>query len=213
MYCRPVDRPRRRLAAVVLAAGASSRFGGEPGAKLLAQIDGEPMLARILAEVRAFGPALTLVVLGHGADEIERALAWTDEIRVRNHEPERGLSSSLQVGIDALRALPEPLDGAFIVLGDQPRLEAGTMHALEAAAARLDPADRSVILPRYPAEEARNPVLLLRPAWSWVDELEGDHGLGGLIDQRPDQVLIVAVSGAMPDIDTPSDLERLGLRS
>ena len=151
------------------------------------------MLARILAEVRAFGPTLTLVVLGHGADDIERALAWADEIRVRNHEPERGLSSSLQVGIDALRALPDPLDGAFIVLGDQPQLEARTMHALAAAATRSDSADRPVIVPRYPAEEARNPVLLLRPAWTWVDELEGDHGLGGLIDDRPDQVLHVAV--------------------
>jgi CTP:molybdopterin cytidylyltransferase MocA len=200
---------RRNLATLVLAAGTGSRFGGEPGAKLLAEIDGEPMLARILAEVRAFGPTLTLVVLGHGADEIERALAWADEIRVRNHEPERGLSSSLQVGIDALRALPGPPDGAFIVLGDQPQLEARTMHALAAAATRSDPAHGPVIVPRYPAGEARNPVLLLRPAWSWVDELEGDHGLGGLIDERPEQVLDVAVSGAMPDVDTPSDLERI----
>ena len=99
---------RLQLAAVILAAGSGSRFGPEPGAKMLAEVDGQPMLARVLGEVRAFGPAATVVVLGHGAEAIERRLDWGDEIRVRNHAPERGLSSSLQIGIDTLRALPDP---------------------------------------------------------------------------------------------------------
>ena len=215
---------RLTLAAVVLAAGAGTRFSDRPGAKLLAEIDGEPVLARVLGQVRAFGPAATVVVLGHGAEEIERTLAWGDEIRVRNHAPERGLASSLQVGIDALRALPDAFDGAFIVLGDQPRLTAQTMRTLEAAATAATaatataaaaataarPADRPVVVPRYDAPGPRNPVLLLRPAWTWVDELEGDHGLGPLIARRPDSVLEVRVRGAMPDVDTPNDLARLG---
>jgi molybdenum cofactor cytidylyltransferase len=201
-----------RLAALVLAAGAGTRFSHEPGAKLLAELDGEPLLARVLAEVRAATPIATVVVLGHGAERIERAIAWTDEIRVRNHEPERGLASSLQVGIDALRALPEALDGAFIVLGDQPQLRADTLLALEAAAATARPADRLAIVPRYEQTGPRNPVLLLRPAWSWVDGLTGDHGLASLIDERPDQVLLVPVGGEMSDVDTPADLDRLRRR-
>ena len=167
------------------------------------------MLQRVLDEVHAYGPAMTLVVLGEGIAAIEEAVTWRDEIRVRNHQPERGLSSSLQVGIDALRALPESFDGAFIVLGDQPRLQAGTMRALEAAATQARPADRPAVVPRYAGVGPRNPVLLLRAAWSWVDELEGDHGLGRLIEERPDQVLTVVVDGEMPDVDTPEDLERL----
>jgi molybdenum cofactor cytidylyltransferase len=200
---------RLELATVVLAAGASSRFSKEPGAKLLADLDGMPLLARVLAEVRDTTPATTVVVLGHGADRIEQALAWGAEIRVRNHQPERGLSSSLQVGIDALRALPDPFDGAFIVLGDQPHLRAKTMRTLKAAAAAARPGDRAVVVPAYDSSGARNPVLLLRPAWSWVDGLEGDHGLGNLITERPDQVLEVPIAGEMPDVDTPDDLERL----
>ena len=200
---------RLRLAVLVLAAGSGSRFSEEPGAKLLADVDGQPMLGRVLAEVRACGSAATVVVLGHGAAEIERALAWSDEIRIRNHAPELGLASSLQVGIDALRALPETLDGAFIVLGDQPRLAAETMRTLEAAATVARPADRPVVVPRYDTPGPRNPVLLLRPAWAWVDELEGDHGLGPLIEERPDVVLEVAVGGEMPDVDTPDDLASL----
>jgi len=80
------------------------------------------------------------------------------------------------------------------------------MHTLATAAATPRPADRPVVVPRYAEGAARNPVLLLRPAWSWVDEIVGDRGLGPLIASRPDSVVEVSVEGAMPDIDTPADL-------
>ncbi len=204
-----MDPRTLRLAVLVVAAGAGSRFSDAPGAKLLASIDGRPMLQRVLDEVRSLAPATTVVVLGHGADEIERAIAWADEIRVRNHAPQLGLASSLQVGIDALRALPDPYDGAFLVLGDQPRLRADVMRRLEAAATGARPADRPAVVPRYDTPGPRNPVLLLRPAWSWIDELDGDHGLSEAIRSRPDAVLEVEVGGEMPDVDTPDDLARL----
>ncbi len=212
VYRWGMDGRRLSLGVVVLAAGAGSRFGQGPGAKLLATLDGEPLLQRVLLEVRAARPAATVVVLGHGADEIERAVAWHDEIRVRNHDPERGLASSLQIGIDALRALPEVFDGAFIVLGDQPLLRAQTMQALASAAAQAGPVDRPAVVPRYEAPGPRNPMLLLRPAWSWVDTLEGDHGLGSLIVERPGMILEVAVAGEMPDVDSLADLDRLNDR-
>jgi molybdenum cofactor cytidylyltransferase len=203
-----VDDRRLSLAAVVLAAGAGSRFSDEPGAKLLADLDGQPVLAHVLGEVRAFGPATTIVVLGHGADAIEQTLDWHDEIRVRNHATERGLSSSLQAGIDTLRVLPDAFDGAFIVLGDQPWLQADVMRSLALAAATARSADRVVVVPRYETAGPHNPALLLRPAWSWVDSLEGDQGLAPLLRARPDSVLSVPVSGAMPDVDTAADLVR-----
>jgi len=208
MYLQDVQT-RLSLGAIVLAAGAGSRYSEEPGAKLLAPIGEEPMLARVLRELRAYGPASTVVVLGSGAAVVERAVDWADEIRVRNHEPERGLASSLQIGIDALRALPDTFDGAFIVLGDQPRLRAETLHALEAAVVTTRAASRPAVVPRYDEPGPRNPVLLLRPAWNWVDELEGDHGLGALMVDRPEAVFEVAISGTMPDIDTPDDLAQL----
>lgn len=195
-------------AAVVLAAGAGSRFSPQPGTKLLSDLAGRPLLEHVLAEVRRFGPAATVVVLGHGAEVIEQALDWQGEIRVRNHRPDRGLASSLQVGFDTLRSLPRDFDGAFIALGDQPLLRAEAMHAL-ASAARAWPGDRPLVVPRYEDDGPRNPVLLLRPAWSWVDELEGDRGLAPLIDRNPDQVLEVPVTGGMPDVDEAVDLERL----
>ena len=204
-----MDPRTLRLAVLVVAAGAGSRFSEAPGAKLLAAIDGQPMLQRVLDEVRSLAPATTVVVLGHGADEIERTLAWGDEIRVRNHAPDLGLASSLQVGIDALRALPDAHDGAFLVLGDQPRLRADVMRRLVVAATAARPDERPVVVPRYDTPGPRNPVLLLRSAWSWVDELDGDHGLNRAIAARPDAVLEVTVGGEMPDVDTPDDLAKL----
>lgn len=198
------------LAAVVLAAGAGSRFSDEPGAKLLADLDGRPILSGVLEAVRAFGPATTIVVLGHGAASIERDIEWRGELRVINRAPERGLASSLQAGIHALLALPGEFDGAFIILGDQPRLRPDVLRALASAAARARPADRPLVVPQYMGEAGpRNPVLLLRPAWGWVDELQGDRGLAPLIASRLDSALVVPVPGDMPDVDEPADLERL----
>jgi molybdenum cofactor cytidylyltransferase len=198
------------LAAIVLAAGAGSRYSDEPGAKLLAEIDGDPVLAHVLRAVRDFAPGSTVVVLGEGGDRIEQAIAWQAEIRVRNQQPRRGLASSLQIGLDALGAMPTSFDGTFIVLGDQPLLRAEVMRDLAAAAIAARPADRPIVLPSYTSSAGpRNPALLLRPAWSWVDHMEGDHGLAPLIAERPDAVLTVAVSGEMPDVDTLDDLRRL----
>jgi molybdenum cofactor cytidylyltransferase len=199
-----------RLAAVVLAAGAGSRFSDQPGGKLLALLDGRPILQHVLAEVRDFGPTATVVVLGHGAARIESSIDWAAEDRVINPDPDRGLASSLRVGIEALRRDAPEVDGAFVILGDQPLVRADVMHSLATAASEMATANPAALVPRYDAGEgARNPVLLLRPAWAWVDRTHGDHGLGPLIDSKPDSVLEVPVHGSMPDVDTPADLRRL----
>jgi CTP:molybdopterin cytidylyltransferase MocA len=198
------------LAVVVLAAGAGTRYGGEPGMKLLGVLHGRPILAHVLGEIHRFGAGATVVVLGDAAETIEAAIDWVDEIRVRNLTPQRGLASSIQLGIDSLRALPTEFDGAFIVLGDQPFLRAETMQALAAAASRDESAEHPIVVPRYGAHEGpRNPVLLLRPAWTQVDAIEGDNGLGTVIAERPESVLEVPIRGKMPDVDTRADLERL----
>jgi molybdenum cofactor cytidylyltransferase len=195
---------RSRLASIVLAAGAGTRFSDEPGAKMLADVGGRPVLQRVLDAVRAFEPRDTIVVLGHGAGAIEGSIGWANERRVSNPAPDRGLASSLQVGLSSLDR--SPVDGVFIVLGDQPSLRPEVLDALAEAADDGVP----IIVPRYAGDPGpRNPVLLLRPAWSLVDELDGDQGLGTLIDARPDLVANVPVQGRMPDVDRPEDLASL----
>ncbi|MEA2578261.1 MAG: molybdenum cofactor cytidylyltransferase, partial [Chloroflexota bacterium] len=91
----------RGVVAVVLAAGAGSRFGG---GKLLATLEGRPVLQHVLDRLAEANLADVVVVLGNDAAAVEAAIDWRRERRVRNDDPSRGLSSSLRVGMEALDA-------------------------------------------------------------------------------------------------------------
>ena len=191
-----------RATAVVLAAGASSRFGSP---KLLAPLGGRPVLQHALDAVAAAGLEDVVVVLGEERGAVEAAIAWRAERRVVNGRPQDGLSSSLRVGLDAA-ADDDACEAVLVVLGDQPSLRPEVVHAvLDAAGASAAPLVRA----RYAADAAPNPVLVRREAWAMVAGLSGDRGLGPLLVARPDLVLAVDVEGANPDVDTPEDLAAL----
>jgi molybdenum cofactor cytidylyltransferase len=219
----------KRLAAVVLAAGRGSRFGGP---KQLALLDGRPLLAHVLGAILVARPALVslgevVVVLGFHADAVERALEprASEKVRlVRNPDPGRGIASSLQVGLEALG--PES-EGALVALGDQPLLLWGTVEALADAWATLAGTTSgasggnatgagptagvrpSIIVPRYAGGGGPNPVLLDRSAWPLAVGLAGDAGMRAAIAAHPGLVLAVDVPGSNPDVDTPQDLAAL----
>ena len=188
--------------ALVLAAGASSRFGSN---KLLAPLEGRPLLQHALDAVAAAGLADVVVVLGDEAPAVEAAIAWRGERRVVNERPGDGLSSSLRVGLDAAVELAG-VDAVLVVLGDQPRLRAGVVRAVLAVAASPGTGHALFVRPRYADDSAPNPVLLRRAAWALAAGLDGDWGLGPLMANRPEQVVEVPVAGANPDVDTPADL-------
>jgi len=121
---------------------------------------------------------------------------------VINPAPERGLASSLQAGFEAADSGPEA--GVVVVaLGDQPLLSPSTIRALLEAPPRMD---RPVVVPVYPDDRGRNPLLLRRPAFGLITEATGDRGLGPVIADHPELVDEVAVDGTNPDVDTPGDL-------
>ncbi len=188
----------------MLAAGTGSRFGG---GKLLAALDGRPILDHVLAAVRAADPAETVVVLGRDAGAIEAAVAWGDERRVVNPEPENGLSGSLRLGFEALDGFAgEALDGAFVVLGDQPLVDPAVFRALAQAQVR---AGVGFVAPRYVGGGGANPVLVLRAGWPWIARAHGDRGLGPILADHPELVAEVELGGTNPDVDTPADLAAL----
>ena len=190
------------VVAVVLAAGASSRFGSP---KLLAQLDGRPVLQHTLDAVAASGIDDVVVVLGAEAEAVEAAIAWRAERRVLNERPQDGLSSSLRVGLDAAVEIPGA-DAVLVVLGDQPLLRPATVRAVLDAAASPATAAASFVRARYPADTAPNPVVVRRSAWALAAGVDGDRGLGPLLANRPDLVAEVAVEGENPDVDSPADL-------
>jgi len=194
-----------RIAALVLAAGGGSRFGG---GKMLARLHDRPVLQHVLDAVATLGPESTVVVLGDDAREVEAAIAWRGERRVRNPDPERGLASSLQIGISEVAVAGPKIDAVLILLGDQPRVRPDVMRALVESAGATD---RPVVVPRYPAGGGGNPALVRRAAWELVGSARGDRGLGPLLADRPDLVLQVEVAGSNPDVDTAEDLAALTL--
>jgi molybdenum cofactor cytidylyltransferase len=203
----------RRLAAVVLAAGRGERFGG---AKQLALLEGRPLLAHVLEAVASVRPSFAdlvdvVVVVGFHAEEVERAVAvavaasaGSAGLRVvRNPDPSRGLSSSLRTG---LASLGPDIDGALIVLGDQPRVRPDVIEAIADAWA----AGAAVaVVPRYAAGGGHNPALLDRRAWHLASGLTGDRGMASIMTGDPTLALVVDVAGSNPDVDTPADLAAL----
>ncbi len=189
------------VAAVVLAAGAGSRFGG---GKLLALLDGRPILVHVVDAARAAGldPIVVVVPPSGELDDLDLGVVR----RVVNPDPAEGLSSSVRLGLRALELTAE-VGSAVILPGDQPRVRAAVIAELLVAAAR--PGSAPLIAPRYSDDASPNPVLAQRSAWRLADELAGDRGFGPLLASRPDLVTWVAVDGANPDVDTPADLARL----
>jgi len=190
----------RRTAAIVLAAGASSRFGST---KALAPLWGRPLLQHVLDVVAVPGFAEIVVVLGHDADEIERRLAWRSERRVRNPDPDAGLSSSLRVGLESLGPASQ---AALVLLGDQPLVRAEVVERLLAG---FVSAALPIVVPRYRDGGGPNPLLIHRLAWPLASEALADRGLGPVVRDHPDLVVQIDIEGANPDVDTPEELAAL----
>ena len=194
-----------RAAAVILAAGAASRFGGD---KVFAPVAGRSLLEHVLGAARQARLDPIVVVLGPKTDA-GSGVDLGDATVVRNPHPADGLSSSLRLGLAALEThgpgagTSRRVEAAVILLGDQPLVRPAVIEALLAADRHPG---RTVVVPRYEAGGGPNPTLVLRPAWHLADGLAGDRGFGPVIAAHPELVVEVPVDGTNPDVDTPADL-------
>jgi molybdenum cofactor cytidylyltransferase len=196
---RPDDN--RRIAAIILAAGRSTRMGGPN--KLLAELSGKP-LVRIVAEQALASKAQdVIVVTGHQAELVEDALKGLKVRFVRNPDFAIGLAGSVKAGV---AAVAEVADGVVICLGDMPMISAQLIdHLIEAFAP-----DRGNLI-AVPVSDGRrgNPVLWSRRFFNELMTLDGDIGARHLIAKHGEVLAEVPVDGfgAFLDIDTPQALE------
>jgi molybdenum cofactor cytidylyltransferase len=189
--------------AVVLAAGASRRFGTD---KLLAELQGHPLLQHVLDRVAEAGLVDPIVVVGPDHQRFGGRITWRGARPVVNPRPADGLASSVRIGWDAaLTAAPMPAAILF-VLGDQPLVRPDVIRVL--LGAPLDPA-RPVVAPRYGGGGGPNPLRVEATAAELVALTHGDRGLGPILDARPELVRRIEVEGDNPDVDEPADLARL----
>lgn len=190
------------LAAIVLAAGASKRFGA--GNKLLAQIGGRPLVRRVAEETLMSGVTDVVVVTGYDAPLIEEALSGLAVRIVENQSWRSGMGTSIATGA---RALGPDASGAFIVPGDMPSLNAGLLRTLAAAFDRRG--GQSVVYPATPDGEQRNPVLWPRRYFPDLMALSGPDGAKGKLQNLADAAIAVPFADAtlFADVDTRAELE------
>ena len=193
-------RPGRRLGAIVLAAGRSTRMGGPN--KLLAEIGGRPLVRIAVEQALASRARPVVVVTGHQRDRLEAALAGLDVTFVHNPDFADGLSTSLKKG---LSALPAETDGAIVLLGDMPQVASSLVDRLIAA---FDPEKGALIVVPTVAGKRGNPVVWSRRFFSDLAAIEGDVGARHIIGSYQEAVIEVPVEGraALTDVDTPEAL-------
>lgn len=179
------------VAAVLLAAGAGSRFAG-PEHKLRADLAGRSVLARSAATALAAG--LDEVVVVVGADPFDDILGPDVTVVVNPHWAD-GQASSLQAAIDHARSNGH--DAVVVGVADQPLVGVDAWRAVAAT-------DAPIVVASFQGDR-RPPVRLRMDVWDLLPR-DGDDGARVLLRARPDLVTEVPVAGDAQDIDTNEEL-------
>ncbi len=191
---------RGGVSAILLAAGAGSRFGG---GKLLAKLNDMPLVEHVLVALEASPVDKTVVVVGADAKRLREVCEPYGFRIVENPEWTRGQSTSVRAG---LRALGPEARAAVVLLADQP-FAGGAVGRLVAAFE----AGARVAVATY-GGRPRNPVLFSREVWPLLEaELAGDEGARSVLRRHPELVVEVPCEGVGDpvDVDTREDLWRL----
>jgi molybdenum cofactor cytidylyltransferase len=181
-----------QVAAVILAAGASTRFGSS---KQRARLGGRTLLEIAIDLAQDAGLHPVIAVVPPGLAVPARAVP---EI---NDAPAEGMSRSLRLG---LAAVPAEAEAAVILLVDQPTLQVATITAV------LNAGTERPVVAAWADGRLGPPVLLRREAFSLGDAATGDEGLRSILADHADLVTAVDVGVHAPDVDTPADLRELG---
>lgn len=192
-----------RCSAVVLAAGLSRRMGAQN--KLLLPVAGVPMIQKVVGGALGAGLVEVVVVLGHEAEAVRRALVPLDVRAVLNPDFESGQVSSVRAG---LAALTRPSDAVLVCLGDQPLISSADLREL--CAAYQSRPHGSILVPMR-GERRGNPVVM-----SWESALETlqrgvNVGCRQFMDENPDRVFRWQAPNDhyLRDVDEPADYRAL----
>lgn len=193
-------RSDKRVAAIVLAAGQSSRLGRP---KQLLPVDGRPLLQRTLDVARRSNLASRILVLGAGQEDVLQSVDTSGFEIVNNPRYAEGQATSLRAG---LQALPEDVAGAVVLLGDQALVPP---HLIDQLVDAFEPGRHIAVRPRY-SDGPGNPVLLSREIYLELEQLEGDVGARDVLARNRDRIAEVdATDRPTPiDVDTEEDYLR-----
>jgi len=189
-------------AAVILAAGRSSRMGRS---KALLPWRGSTMLRRLVQEALASHADRVAVVLGSGADSVRAVLDGLPVRIVENRDWESGLGSSLAAGIAAVAEESPPAAAAVVLLADQPLVTAATIDRLIAT---RESSGRALVACLH-GSELGVPALFAASFFDRLRSLSGDHGAREILRAHAEEAAALDLPEARFDVDTPEDYERL----
>lgn len=191
-----------RLAAIILAAGESRRYGSDN--KLLARLGGRPVVRCVADAVLGSGVEDVVVVTGCDYEQVEAALAGLALRFVHNAHWPSGMGLSIAAGVAALD--DSVIEAAFIVPADMPFLTAGVLQRL--ADTFVHHGAEPIVYPTTPEGAQRNPVLWPRRHFAELRMLAGPQGAKRLLQRLGEECVPVAVGDAavFADIDTLADL-------
>lgn len=195
-------------AAIILAAGTSSRMGAGRH-KLLLPLANRPVLAHVIEATLASQARPIVVVLGHQEDAVRTQLAaWLADpaiIVVNNPDYLQGMSTSMRVGIQTLMSYgymksKSHVDSALIILGDQPLI---TPHIIDALIHAHQTGDKGIVAPLYDGQRG-SPVLFRSEFFPELLEVSGDEGGRTILQRHRAEVATIDLGNAAHryDVDT-----------
>jgi len=189
------------IAAIILAAGQSSRMGQH---KLLLPLREKPVLLHVVDHALAAGFDEALIVVGYHADDVRRLLAERPVQIVENPDYAQGQSTSVRAGI---AALAPAVEAAIILLGDQPLVDATTLKLLLEA---WQHTTRPIVAPFYHGQRG-NPVLFARTLFQELLSVTGDQGGREVLQRHAHEIAPVHLDNAeaAQDIDTWQEYQAL----
>ena len=195
----------RSIALLLLAAGGSSRMGRP---KQLLTFRGQSLLRRAAQTALATACRPVIAVLGAAGDESRAELANLDLHTSENPNWQRGMGSSLKLGLRRALELSPNLDALLITLCDQPLITPADLARL-LDAHRTSP--HPMIATAYP-DSPGVPALFTRPTFPDLLALDDAAGAKSLLRSAADRVLTISIPAALTDVDTPGDYARLDPR-
>lgn len=185
-------------AAVILAAGSSSRMGRP---KQLLPVDGTPLVVRAANAALGAGLWPVVVVLGANAEKVRPALARLPVLPADNPAWQEGMAASLRAGVGVLQQFSRALPGTLIALCDQPGFDE---EAIRRLARERERTQRGITAAKYQGI-CGAPAFFRREYFLALSALTGEEGAKVLIHRHADELATVELPELAVDLDTPED--------
>jgi molybdenum cofactor cytidylyltransferase len=194
-------------AVMILAGGAATRMGK---AKMLLPHHSVTILQHLINEVNKIQPVLCLIVTGCYHEQITAQLQGVPKIQlVYNTKWATGMASSIHTGIHFLLQQPISVNNLFILVSDQPYLNASLLKNM----LQLQQQQQKGIIAAEYDGVIGTPVLIKHNYFQQLLQLQGDKGARNLLNQYPNDLAIVPFPMGKFDIDTPEDYVQFSLHN